>query len=102
MSSQRTRCCSAVEGGSDIATGVGATLGSMGRTCSPVMREDVTLERSFGKTAGASFQKALTDRPRRDRAPGRGGRPVRGRRARIRGNLASSAADVFTAGDIAE
>lgn len=48
-------------GGSYIATEVAATLTSMGRKCTLVMLEDVTLERTFGKTAGAYFQKALTD-----------------------------------------
>lgn len=48
-------------GGSYIATEVAATLTSMGRKCSLVMLEDVTLERTFGKTAGAFFQKQLTD-----------------------------------------
>jgi 3-phenylpropionate/trans-cinnamate dioxygenase ferredoxin reductase subunit len=48
-------------GGSYIATEVAATLSSMGRRCTLVMLEDVTLERTFGKTAGAFFQKALTD-----------------------------------------
>ncbi|MBE2316192.1 FAD-dependent oxidoreductase [Solirubrobacter sp. CPCC 204708] len=48
-------------GGSYIATEVAATLTSMGRKCSLVMLENVTLERTFGKTAGAFFQKALTE-----------------------------------------
>jgi len=48
-------------GGSYIATEVAATLTSMGRKCSLVMLEDVTLERTFGKTAGGFFQKVLTD-----------------------------------------
>ena len=48
-------------GGSYIATEVAATLTSMGRKCSLVMLEDVTLERTFGKTAGGFFQKTLTD-----------------------------------------
>ncbi|MDA0181181.1 FAD-dependent oxidoreductase [Solirubrobacter phytolaccae] len=48
-------------GGSYIATEVAATLTSMGRKCTLVMQEGVTLERTFGKTAGAFFQKALTD-----------------------------------------
>ena len=48
-------------GGSYIATEVAATLTAMGRKCSLVMLEDVTLERTFGKTAGGFFQKALTD-----------------------------------------
>lgn len=48
-------------GGSYIATEVAATLSSMGRKCTLVMQEEVTLERTFGKTAGGFFQKALTD-----------------------------------------
>jgi 3-phenylpropionate/trans-cinnamate dioxygenase ferredoxin reductase component len=48
-------------GGSYIATEVAATLTSMGRTCTLIMQEEVTLERTFGKTAGAYFQKQLTD-----------------------------------------
>jgi len=48
-------------GGSYIATEVAATLTSMGRKCTLVMQEEVTLERTFGKTAGAFFQKQLTD-----------------------------------------
>jgi 3-phenylpropionate/trans-cinnamate dioxygenase ferredoxin reductase subunit len=48
-------------GGSYIATEVAATLTSMGHKCSLVMQEQVTLERHFGKTAGAYFQKHLTD-----------------------------------------
>ena len=48
-------------GGSYIATEVAATLTALGRKCTLVMQEDVTLERTFGKTAGGFFQKALTD-----------------------------------------
>jgi 3-phenylpropionate/trans-cinnamate dioxygenase ferredoxin reductase subunit len=48
-------------GGSYIATEVAATLTSMGHKVSLVMQEEVTLERSFGKTAGGYFQKSLTD-----------------------------------------
>jgi len=48
-------------GGSYIATEVAATLTSMGHKVSLVMQEDVTLERTFGKTAGGYFQKTLTD-----------------------------------------
>jgi 3-phenylpropionate/trans-cinnamate dioxygenase ferredoxin reductase subunit len=48
-------------GGSYIATEVAATLTAAGRRCTLVMQEDVTLERTFGATAGAFFQKALTD-----------------------------------------
>ena len=48
-------------GGSYIATEVAATLTALGRQCTLIMQEDVTLERTFGKTAGGFFQKALTD-----------------------------------------
>jgi 3-phenylpropionate/trans-cinnamate dioxygenase ferredoxin reductase subunit len=48
-------------GGSYIATEVAATLTALGRRCALVMQEDVTLERTFGKTAGGYFQKVLTD-----------------------------------------
>ena len=48
-------------GGSYIATEVAATLTALGRNCTIVMQEDVTLERTFGKTAGGYFQKVLED-----------------------------------------
>jgi 3-phenylpropionate/trans-cinnamate dioxygenase ferredoxin reductase subunit len=48
-------------GGSYIATEVAATLTALGRRCALVMQEQVTLERTFGKTAGGYFQKVLTD-----------------------------------------
>ena len=48
-------------GGSYIATEVAATLTALGRQCTLIMQEDVTLERTFGKTAGGFFQKALED-----------------------------------------
>jgi NADPH-dependent 2,4-dienoyl-CoA reductase/sulfur reductase-like enzyme len=48
-------------GGSYIATEVAATLTALGRKCTLVMQEDVTLERTFGRTAGGFFQKVLTD-----------------------------------------
>jgi 3-phenylpropionate/trans-cinnamate dioxygenase ferredoxin reductase subunit len=48
-------------GGSYIATEVAATLTALGRKCAIVMQEDVTLERTFGKTAGGFFHKVLTD-----------------------------------------
>jgi 3-phenylpropionate/trans-cinnamate dioxygenase ferredoxin reductase subunit len=48
-------------GGSYIATEVAATLTALGRRCALVMQEEVTLERTFGKTAGGYFQKVLTD-----------------------------------------
>src|SRR4051794_15863113 len=48
-------------GGSYIATEVAATLTASGHHCSLVMQEEITLERTFGKTAGGYFQKQLTD-----------------------------------------
>jgi 3-phenylpropionate/trans-cinnamate dioxygenase ferredoxin reductase subunit len=48
-------------GGSYIATEVAATLTSIGRKCTLVMQEDITLSRTFGKTAGGYFQKVLED-----------------------------------------
>ena len=48
-------------GGSYIATEVAATLAALGRRCTIVMQEDVTLERTFGATAGRFFQKVLSD-----------------------------------------
>ena len=71
-------------GGSYIATEVAATLTALGRQCTLIMQEDVTLERTFGKTAGGFFQKAL-DRPRRDDPRRRGRRALRGRGPRRRG-----------------
>jgi 3-phenylpropionate/trans-cinnamate dioxygenase ferredoxin reductase subunit len=48
-------------GGSYIATEVAATLTALGRRCTLVMQEEVTLERNFGKLAGGYFQKVLED-----------------------------------------
>jgi 3-phenylpropionate/trans-cinnamate dioxygenase ferredoxin reductase subunit len=48
-------------GGSYIATEVAATLTALGRKCALVMQESVTLERTFGQTAGGYFQKVLED-----------------------------------------
>jgi 3-phenylpropionate/trans-cinnamate dioxygenase ferredoxin reductase subunit len=48
-------------GGSYIATEVAATLTALGRKCTLVMQEDITLSRTFGKTAGGYFQKVLED-----------------------------------------
>jgi 3-phenylpropionate/trans-cinnamate dioxygenase ferredoxin reductase subunit len=48
-------------GGSYIATEVAATLTAIGRRCTIVMQEEVTLERTFGKTAGGFFHKVLAD-----------------------------------------
>jgi len=48
-------------GGSYIATEVAATLTALGRRCTIVMQEEITLERTFGKTAGGYFHKMLAD-----------------------------------------
>jgi 3-phenylpropionate/trans-cinnamate dioxygenase ferredoxin reductase subunit len=48
-------------GGSYIATEVAATLTSIGRKCTLVMQEGITLSRTFGDTAGGYFQKVLED-----------------------------------------
>jgi 3-phenylpropionate/trans-cinnamate dioxygenase ferredoxin reductase subunit len=48
-------------GGSYIATEVAATLTALGNKCTIVMQEDVTHERTFGKTAGGFFQKVLEE-----------------------------------------
>jgi len=48
-------------GGSYIATEVAASLTAIGKRCTIVMLEEVTLERTFGKTAGGYFQRVLTD-----------------------------------------
>lgn len=48
-----------VVGGSYIATEVAASLASLGRTCTLVMQEAVTLERSFGAHAGRYVQSLL-------------------------------------------
>jgi 3-phenylpropionate/trans-cinnamate dioxygenase ferredoxin reductase subunit len=48
-------------GGSYIATEVAATLTALGRRCTIVMQEQITLERTFGKTAGGYFHKVLAD-----------------------------------------
>ena len=48
-------------GGSYIATEVAATLTALGRRCTIVMQEQITLERTFGTTAGGFFQKVLED-----------------------------------------
>ena len=71
-------------GGSYIATEVAATLTALGRQCTLIMQEDVTLERTFGKTAGGFFQKALTDHGVTIHAR-RGRRALRGRGPRRRG-----------------
>jgi 3-phenylpropionate/trans-cinnamate dioxygenase ferredoxin reductase subunit len=46
-------------GGSYIACEVAASLTTLGRRCTMVMLESVTLERSFGVTAGRFFQDVL-------------------------------------------
>ena len=67
-------------GGSYIATEVAATLTALGRKVAIVMQEDVTLERGFGKTAGALLPEASSTRPRRRDPRRRGRRALRGRR----------------------
>jgi 3-phenylpropionate/trans-cinnamate dioxygenase ferredoxin reductase component len=46
-------------GGSYIATEVAASLTTLGKRCTLVMQEDVTLERGFGAQAGRFFQDVL-------------------------------------------
>lgn len=46
-------------GGSYIATEVAATLTALGKRCTIVMQEQVTLERTFGARAGRYFQGVL-------------------------------------------
>jgi 3-phenylpropionate/trans-cinnamate dioxygenase ferredoxin reductase subunit len=48
-------------GGSYIATEVAASLTAIGKRCTIVMQEEVTLERTFGKQAGGFFQRVLTE-----------------------------------------
>lgn len=48
-------------GGSYIATEVAASLTLRGRRCALVMQESVTLERTFGATAGRFFQDRLEE-----------------------------------------
>jgi 3-phenylpropionate/trans-cinnamate dioxygenase ferredoxin reductase subunit len=48
-------------GGSFIATEVAASLTAVGKRCSLVMQEKVTLERPFGRQAGAFFERLLED-----------------------------------------
>ena len=48
-------------GGSYIATEVAASLALRGRHCALVMQESVTLERTFGATAGRFFQDRLEE-----------------------------------------
>ena len=50
-----------VVGGSYIATEVAASLASLGRPCTLVMQEAVTLERSFGEHAGQYVQDLLEE-----------------------------------------
>ena len=48
-------------GGSYIGTEVAASLTLLGKRCTIVMQEDVTLERGFGQTAGGYFQQILEE-----------------------------------------
>jgi 3-phenylpropionate/trans-cinnamate dioxygenase ferredoxin reductase subunit len=48
-------------GGSYIGTEVAASLTALGKRCTIVMLEDVTLERQFGPRAGRFFQQVLQD-----------------------------------------
>jgi len=49
-------------GGSYIGTELAASLTAMGKRCTILMQEDVTLERGFGRRAGAFFQGVLEER----------------------------------------
>jgi 3-phenylpropionate/trans-cinnamate dioxygenase ferredoxin reductase subunit len=48
-------------GGSFIGTEVAASLTAVGKKCSIVMQEEITLELPFGKEVGGFFHKVLTD-----------------------------------------
>ncbi len=48
-------------GGSYIGCEVAASLTMLGKRCTIVMQEEVTLERGFGKTAGSFFEGLLTE-----------------------------------------
>ena len=48
-------------GGSFIATEVAASLTSLGKRCTLVMQEEITLERPFGKEVGGFFHRTLED-----------------------------------------
>jgi len=48
-------------GGSYIGCEVAASLTALGRRCTIVMQESVTLERGFGRTAGGFVQRLLAD-----------------------------------------
>ena len=50
-----------VIGGSYIATEVAASLTALGKRCTLVMQEGVTLERGFGPRAGGFFQRRLEE-----------------------------------------
>ena len=50
-----------IVGGSYIATEVAASLTAIGKRCTIVMLEQVTLERTFGKQAGGYFQRVLEE-----------------------------------------
>lgn len=51
-----------VVGGSYIGTEVAASLTARGHDCTILMQEEVTLERSFGRTAGRFFHELLESR----------------------------------------
>jgi 3-phenylpropionate/trans-cinnamate dioxygenase ferredoxin reductase subunit len=48
-------------GGSFIGTEVAASLTAMGKSCTIVMLEDITLEAPFGKEVGGFFHRVLTE-----------------------------------------
>ena len=48
-------------GGSFIGTEMAASLTTMGKNCTIVMPEEITLELPFGKDVGGFFQRTLTD-----------------------------------------
>ena len=49
-------------GGSYIGTEVAASLTALGKRCTILMQEEVTLERPFGREVGAFFQRRLEER----------------------------------------
>jgi 3-phenylpropionate/trans-cinnamate dioxygenase ferredoxin reductase subunit len=51
-----------VVGGSFIGTEVAASLTSLGKKCSIVMQEEITLELPFGKEVGGFFHRTLEDK----------------------------------------
>lgn len=50
-----------VVGGSYLACEVAASLTAIGKSCTMVMQEEVTLERGFGRTAGGFFHRLLEE-----------------------------------------